>query len=358
LVHQLGVYVTVYFVRRKGRVKGPLSREKLVALQQEDRLRMQDEIGPSEDGPWQRLIDIYDEVFGDESTTAYADNPAEDEFWTEDPPAEKPAVRGGSKGKPAAAAKPGRSTSGSSAGLFGGKIKPWQLIAAVSGVGGLAGLGAVAWMLWAPLAEAPTDPNEIAAAINAENPGPVRKAKPKPRLTATKQPADGTAAAPDAPAEPPATRPPAPAGTQTATVDTAATQPPSADTTTQSAPAAGDDAASTTEQPQDPVEAIKSLLTAYYSAGNWQARYRLVKESDEAKLLMRKLYEDVDWISVQWSIAKMPGANDLLAAARSGEPVRVDTLTNGNPHSVYVVFTDGSWQIDWLHSLNTLWLSK
>ena len=337
----------MYYMRRHGRVKGPLSREKLVALQQEDRLRMRDEIGPTEDGPWQRLIDVYDEVFGDESTTAYADNPADDEFWTGDPPAGKPAARGSLKGKPAAAAKPGRSTSGSSAGLFGGTIKPWQLIAAVSGVGGLAGLGAVAWMLWAPLAEAPTDPNEIAAAINAENPGPVRNAKPKPRLTATKQPAGGTAAATAAPA-----------GTQTATVDTAAAEPPSADTTTQSAPAAGDDAASTTEQPPDPVEAIKSLLTAYYSAGNWQARYRLVKESDEAKLLMRKLYEDVDWISVQWSITKMPGANDLLAAARSGEPVRVDTLTNGNPHSVYVVFTDGRWHIDWLHSLNTLWLSK
>ena len=342
----------MYYMRRRGRVKGPLSREKLVALQQEDRLRMRDEIGPTEDGPWQRLIDVYDEVFGDESTTAYADNPADDEFWTGDPPAGKPAARGSLKGKPAAAAKPGRSTSGSSAGLFGGTIKPWQLIAAVSGVGGLAGLGAVAWMLWAPLAEAPTDPNEIAAAINAENPGPVRKAKPKTRPTVAKQPAGGAAAAaaPDAP-------PPA-AATQTAAAEPPSAESPAAAAATTPAPAAGDDAASATEQPQDPVEAIKSLLTAYYSAGNWQARYRLVRPSEEAKLLIRKLYEDVDWIAVQWSITKMPAANDLLAAARSGEPVRVDTLTNGNPHSIYVVFADGSWQIDWLQSLNTLWLSR
>ena len=128
----------------------------------------------------------------------------------------------------------------------------------------------------------------------------------------------------------------------------------------QPAPNAGDDPAATAaeEPPQDPVEAIKSLLTGYYAAGSWQERYRLVKQGDEAKQLMRKLYEDVDWISVQWNIAKMPGQQDLAAAARSGEPVRVDTITNGNPHSIYVAFADGRWQIDWLQSLNTLWLSK
>jgi len=45
----------VYFVRRKGRVKGPLTLEKLRALRDEDRLRMRDEIAESADGPWKRL---------------------------------------------------------------------------------------------------------------------------------------------------------------------------------------------------------------------------------------------------------------------------------------------------------------
>ena len=333
----------MYFVRRKGRVKGPLSREKLLTLQQEDRLRMQDEIGQSEGGPWSRLIDVYDEVFGEEST-AIADAQGEDEFWTEEPPAAKPATKGIAKGKSAAVAKPKSQPSG----LFGGRVWPLQVIAAVSGVAGVAGLGLVAWMIWVPLTEAPTDPNEIAATINAENPAPIRKAKPKPRQAAMKQPADGSGAAP----APPADTPPSPAPTPPAT------QPPEADTPPQPGPTAGGSAANAGEPPQDPVEAIKAVLTAYYSAGDWQERYRLVKQGDETKLLMRKLYEDVDWISVQWSIAKMPGQQDLLTAARSGDPVRVDTITNGNPHSIYVAFADGRWQIDWLQSLNTLWLSR
>ena len=203
-------------------------------------------------------------------------------------------------------------------------------------------------MTWTPLTEAPTDPNEIADAINAENPGPILKVKPKLRPTATKQPADGDAAA----LAPLADTLPSPASVPPAT------QPPEADTPPQPGPTAGNAAANAEEPPQDPVEAIKAVLTAYYSAGDWQQRYRLVKRGDETKLLMRKLYEDVDWISVQWSIAKMPGQQDLLTAARSGDPVRVDTIANGNPHSIYFAFVDGRWQIDWLQSLHTLWLSR
>lgn len=340
----------MYFVRRKGRVKGPLSREKLLSLQQEDRLRMRDEIGPSEDGPWQRLIDVYDEVFGDESTAAYADNPADDEFWTDDPPAARSAARLAAKAsaRPAAASKP-KTASG---GLFGGKVRPWQVIAAISGLTGLVSLAVVVGMLWAPLTEAPADPTEIAATINAENPGPARKGKPRPRATGTKPPATSPAAEGAAPADAASAQPAA---------QTPAPQPPApAPVAAQAAAPQADETAvnAESEPPPDPVEAIKSLLTNYYSAGSWQERYRHVKQGDDARLLMKKLYEDVDWISVQWNITRMPGPNDLMAAARGGEPVRVDTLTNGNPHSLYVVFADGKWQIDWLQSLNTLWLSK
>ena len=41
----------VYYVRRDGRIKGPLTREKLRTLRQERRLRMRDDVAESVDGP-------------------------------------------------------------------------------------------------------------------------------------------------------------------------------------------------------------------------------------------------------------------------------------------------------------------
>jgi len=54
----------MYYVRREGRIKGPLSREKLRSLRQEQRLRMRDEIAESADGPWQLLRDVREDVLG------------------------------------------------------------------------------------------------------------------------------------------------------------------------------------------------------------------------------------------------------------------------------------------------------
>jgi len=54
----------MYYVRRDGRVKGPLTREKLRALRQERRLRMRDEVAESANGPWRQLGDFRDEVLG------------------------------------------------------------------------------------------------------------------------------------------------------------------------------------------------------------------------------------------------------------------------------------------------------
>jgi len=47
----------MYYVRRKGNVKGPLTLEKLCALRKEKRLRRRDEVSESPDGPWQMLRD-------------------------------------------------------------------------------------------------------------------------------------------------------------------------------------------------------------------------------------------------------------------------------------------------------------
>ena len=54
----------MYYVRREGRVKGPLTREKLRALRQERRLRMRDEVAESANGPWRQFRDVRDEVLG------------------------------------------------------------------------------------------------------------------------------------------------------------------------------------------------------------------------------------------------------------------------------------------------------
>jgi hypothetical protein len=108
----------------------------------------------------------------------------------------------------------------------------------------------------------------------------------------------------------------------------------------------------------DHVAAITDTLTKYYSASSWQDRYHTVVPGPDVIRLMQPMYDDVDWVSIEWSIAKTPTVSRLDTAAQSGEPVRIDTITNGNPHAIYLVFFDGRWRVDWLHSLNTLWLTK
>jgi hypothetical protein len=59
----------MYYVRRAGTIKGPLTREKLSSLRQEKRLRMRDEVSESPDGPWRMFRDAHDLVLtADDST--------------------------------------------------------------------------------------------------------------------------------------------------------------------------------------------------------------------------------------------------------------------------------------------------
>ena len=71
----------MYYVRREGRIKGPLTREKLRSLRQERRLRMRDEVSASADGPWQLLRDVRDEVLGNEDQMLRFDSG----IWSEGP---------------------------------------------------------------------------------------------------------------------------------------------------------------------------------------------------------------------------------------------------------------------------------
>lgn len=70
----------MYYVRRHGRIKGPLTREKLRSLRRERRLRMRDEVSQTPDGPWRTLRDVRGEVLdGDQSPLS------DREAWSDEP---------------------------------------------------------------------------------------------------------------------------------------------------------------------------------------------------------------------------------------------------------------------------------
>lgn len=306
-----------YFVRRKGRVKGPLPVEKLRELWDEDRLRLRDEIAESADGPWNRLADIYDDLLG-EAWDADDASAFDDDLMA---PTTKP--------------RPRRTVAGGSAAPLQTpevslvkRLKPWQWAAAGGAVGTVALLAIVAGVVLSPTVSVQHDgAEEPAVAAPPEPPRAVPKpARPRRPVAATVTPEAGAA-------------PTAADAAQTA--ESAPQFPPASE------PA-----------PTDHEAAIKATLAAYYAAGDWEERYRTAVPDDAAKQAMRGLYQDVDWVSVEWSVAKMPSAEELAAAAGEGRRIRVDTLTNGNPHAIFLVFSQGRWRVDWLPSLNTLWLSK
>lgn len=318
----------MYFVRRKGQIRGPLTLEKLQSLRDEDRLRMRDEIAESADGPWSRLADIYDELLGTGPAEDHDAAALDDDFAVPKPARRRsPAVRSATAASKAAP----RPT------LFGGRVKPWQVIAAAGGLACLLVLATAVGVLLSPLVSANRDDEEAAAVDDSSPARPARPAAPRQ----PSRPVTAVASATNEPAAPAAEPMPQDQATPAA--------PP---------PAATADAAPVDIAALDHEAGIKATLGAYYSAGSWQDRYRTALDDDEVKKLMRAMYDDVDWVSVQWSVARMPGRDDLAAAARGGQRVRIDTITNGNPHSIYVTFADGGWRIDWLQSLNGLWLSK
>ena len=71
----------MYYVRREGRIKGPLTRGKLRSLRQERRLRMRDEVSESADGPWRMLRDVREDVLGNDDQMPRFDSG----IWSEDP---------------------------------------------------------------------------------------------------------------------------------------------------------------------------------------------------------------------------------------------------------------------------------
>ena len=294
---------------------------------------MRDEIGESADGPWTRLADIYDELLGDPGTNGDDQSEFDDDFLIAKPSSRRQSSR---QTPVNASPKPGGQN-----GLFGGQLKPWQMIAAGVGLACLAVLAVTAGILLSPAVSEPKDDEAVAS----EERPPVKasQAKPKP---ATAQAATSTPPARETPAAQPTETPTTPTGQAMA-----------ADGLMQATPPA-ETAASTDSASIDHEAAIQAALTAYYAAGNWEERYRTAVPGEDVKKLMSSLYEDVDWVSVQWSVVKMPSADELAAAAGEGQRVRIETLTNGNPHTIFLVFAQGRWRVDWMQSLNILWLSK
>ncbi len=287
-----------YFVRRGGRVKGPLTRERLRELRNEDRLRMRDEIALSADGPWDRLRDVHDDVLGERGTGG-----VDDDFWREELPPEKP------KATPAAEGR-----------TWGDRLRDWMegddafrkpfhvgtFLAAAVPLLTLAGFVAV--ILVSPQVE-PSRPAPQAAA-------------PQP-----------------SPAEPPDA--PAPA-------EPAAPPPPE-----------GDEPGRITPLNPDHEAAIAALLTAYYAAADWPSRYRLVVQGDQARRLLQQFYEGRPPAgNRRWSPLRRLEADKLAQAARGGQPVLVETTVDGHVHAVYVLFVAGRWRVDWARSFETLWLAR
>jgi hypothetical protein len=330
----------MYFVRRKGKTRGPLTLEKLQSLRDQDRLRMRDEIGESADGPWTRLADIYDELLGDPEANGDNQGDFDDDFLIA-----KPSSRRQSSRQTLVNASP--KPSGQN-GLFGRQWKLWQMITAGVGLACLAVLTVTAGVLLSPAVSEPKDDDETVA--EERSPVKARPANPQP-AQASPAKASPPAIAQVAAATPRASETPA---VQTSSMPAPPTEStPPATATPQEESASAIDPASI-----DHDAGVKAVLTAYYSASSWEERYRTAVPGDDVKKLMSSLYEDVDWVSVQWSVVMMPTQDELVAAAKDGQRVRVDTLTNGNPHAIFLAFSQGQWQVDWLQSLNRLWLSK
>ena len=331
----------MYYVRRSGRIRGPLTLEKLRSLRDEDRLRIRDEISESADGPWSLLADMYEELLG-ESTAEHT--ALDDEFLATTPssrPTARQPVRAGDRGSPG----PHK--------LLRKPVQLWIVIASGVALACLLVLATALGVVLSPLVSAPTDQEEAAdeaprtARPRVAPSGPTRPGSSKPAVAqqaSTRPAAEQGAAGPDSAAAPAA----------------AATQPaPSREPAAAPAPADSDPPPPPADEAAIDHEAdIKATLAAYYSAGGWRERYRTALPGEDVQKLMRAMYDDVDWVSVQWSITRMPKPEELKAAAKAGERVRIDAVTNGNPHSIYVAFSEGHWRIDWLQSLNSLWLSK
>jgi len=79
----------MYYIRRDGRIKGPLTQQKLCALRDEKRLKMQDEISESPDGPWRILSDTPDFM-----VTATDSSRGDTGFWADESALPAPSVGG------------------------------------------------------------------------------------------------------------------------------------------------------------------------------------------------------------------------------------------------------------------------
>lgn len=333
----------MYYVKRKGKIKGPLTLEKMQELRDEDRLRMRDEVAESPEGPWARLSDVYDRVFGG-TVTGESDGADDDDSFLslvpEYAPSQKPTPAGG-----AAAAPP-------SAAVGTLTLRPWQVAAGIAGVVAFGMFAIILGVVLSPLVSTPKDDEEMAVA--EPPPPPPRQA---PAAVAPKAAPVAAAVPPPAvkPAAPPlpAVPPPAPAladaavGAKPAATKPAAPPEPVGGGGPGAVPLDGDHAA-----------AIKAVLAAYYTAAGWEDRYRAVLPGDDVKKTMRSLYDDVDWVAVNWSVTAMPPAAELGKAAAAGRRIRIDTTVNGNPHSVLMAYAGGAWRVDWMESLSTLWLTR
>ena len=190
----------MYFVRRKGRIRGPLTLEKLQSLRDEDRLRMRDEIAESAEGPWSRLHDVYDELLGPETSDSDGPGDLDDDFLA---PKHSSRRASPSRETVTVVAKPTLREA-----LFSGQFQPWQVIAAGVGLACLAILAVAVGVMFSASVSVPRE-EEIAAVEEK----PVVAARPTQARPAPAQPAKAprvVAATVDPEEATPSDSPPAP----------------------------------------------------------------------------------------------------------------------------------------------------
>lgn len=333
----------MYFVRRDGKVKGPLSIDRLRSLRLEQRLRDEDEIGEAKEGPWERVDSVAADLLADRGSADF-DFELDDSGGIEVEAADQPfaAAVGSARSK---ARGSGRREAEPQADEATGTGWTGSMTAALDTlpvrIFGAAAVGLLVFVVLfftsaeeekkppplppppAGRLEAVVEPPPAAQVVGLEaNVGKAEERRsPEP-----------AGAGPVGPQQPAADAPPDLVGRPAAEV--------------------GEDGGHRT--------AVERLLHDYYTAGHWTIKYRNVVSDPRAQGLIKELYQDLDAIggSNKVEFVKIPAEKDLQEAIPGHRRLLVETRVNGLPHHIFVKYVDGSWKIAWMESFEQLWITK
>jgi hypothetical protein len=333
----------VYFVRRDGKVKGPLSIDRLRSLRLEQRLRDDDEIAEAKEGPWERVDSVATELLADRGSADFdfeLDDSAGIEVEATDQPfaAASASARSKARGSGRREAEP-RAEEATGTGWTGSMTAALDTLPVR-----IFGAAAVGLLVFLAL---------FFASAEEEKTPPPLPPPPVGRLEAVVQPPPAASAAgPEAgDGKTEARQPPVPTRDGLAGPQQPAGEP-SPDPPARPAAAGSKGGEHRT--------AIERLLRDYYTAGHWTIKYRHVVSEPRAQGLIKELYQDLDAIggTNKVEFVKIPADEDLQDAIPGRRRLLVETRVNGLPHHMFVVHVDGGWKIAWMESFEQLWITK